>query len=752
MIIRMVREGACPDSSHVRTPWVSVCIFIALAVTHRAHDVRAAEPMGSDSGTSRAVDTSPAPPPPARDIPSSPASPSFPAPPADSISLPAPRPITIPRHRLGVADTVTVLAPLRVDADRPRGGERTSATIHRLDRSDLVRFQPSNAAEALMGVPGLEIARTGPWSSSVSLRGLTGERVMVLVDDVRLQSGRGHGAQTSLVPVDRLEAVEVQPGASGVQYGSDAMGGVVQFLTHRDLFGPRQASLMLNARTADPGNERSGRARLRYVTPIGGAEISGHLGSLDALVTPDGRVPHSSFHEGEWVARGQLKLAAGTFDLERTQFTARDILVPAFNDDAGSHAEFPLQERVAHRFQWKLAGQDWRPEMNLLGIQQAFRTTFDETTVDSVFVRGRFAALRTTGADDRIVTRSSGLQPSAKWKWVQLSGEYRHESTNGPRTTDVAITNTSGQQTSQVSSNGESVPPAHRDVLSGNVFAPLDWRAFRFELGTRYDWLRSHADSTPQSFTPILDVTDRRWSFEGGVAWRLPRLQPYARLASGFRAPNLEERYFNDSVHGGMRLFGNPALVAERTRTVEFGLRTGADGWGVLRRARFSLYRSDVDELISLKYLGQLYLIPRFQYTNIHQAVLEGAEVQAEVAIGSWRFGVTGAAPRGHDVETGDPIADLGTTRVSMDVRRTLPWPTLLGAVALRTRWADATALGSAAHWTADLEGSLVAWSTRITAALRNITNTRYREPLSFIDEPGRHLVLSVRHERNLPW
>lgn len=750
MKLRMVPGLACPDSSHVRTPWVSVCINIALAVTLRAHDVRAAEPMGSVPGTSRAVDTS-ASLLPARDVPSASASP------ADSATLPAPRPITIPRHRLGVADTVTVLAPVRVGADRPRGPERTTATRTRLERSDLIRFQPANVSEALLGVPGLEVARTGPWSSSVSLRGLSGERVLVLVDGVRLQSGRGHGAQMSLVSVDRLEAVEVLPGASGVQYGSDALGGVVEFSTHRDLVGPRQATLMLTGRTAGPGNERSGRARLRFMTPSVGAEVSGGLGALDALVTPDGRVPHSSFHEGEWTARAQAKLAAGTFDLERTHHTARDILVPAFDDDAGSHAEYPIQERIAHRFEWKLAGQGLRPELALLGIEQAFRTSFDETTVDSVFVRGRFAALRTTGAADRIDTRSFGFQPTAQWSRLKFSGEYRHERTKGPRTTGVTITNTSGEQTSNVSSEGESVPPARRDVLSGRVFAPLSWRALRVELGARYDWLRSHADSTPQSFTPILDVTDRRWSFEGGAAWTVRQFQPYARLASGFRAPNLEERYFDDGFHGGMRLFGNPDLTAERARTLELGVRTAEGGWGVLRRARVSVYRSDVDELITLRYLGQLYLIPRFQYTNVHRAVLEGAELQAECGVGSWRFNATAAAPRGRDAETGGPIPDLGATRVSVDVRRSLPWTQVPGGVALRARWTDASGKGDPelarpAYWTADAEGSVIAWDTRFTLAVRNLTATRYREPLGFIDEPGRHLALSVRHERSLPW
>ena len=650
-----------------------------------------------------------------------------------------------------------MLAPVRVSADRPRGPERSTATRARLARADLIRFQPTTASEALLGVPGLEVARTGPWSSSVSLRGLSGERVLVLVDGVRLQSGRGHGAQTSLVSVDRLEAVEVLPGASGVQYGSDALGGVVEFSTHRDLVGPRRATLMLTGRTADPGSWRTGSARLRFMSPLAGAEVSGALGALDALVTPDGRVPHSSFHEGEWTARAQAKLAFGTFDLERTQHTARDILVPAFDDDAGSHAEYPLQERVSHRFEWQLAGRDLRPDLKLLGIEQAFRTAFDETTVDSVFVRGRFAALRTTAADDRILTRSAGLQPSATWKWVKLSGEYRHEKTEGPRTTDVAIVNTSGAQTSSIRTAGESVPPARRDVLSGRAFAPLTWRALRFELGARYDWLRSHADSTPNSFTSTLDVTDRRWSFEGGVAWSVSHWQPYARVASGFRAPNLEERYFDDGFHGGMRLFGNPDLTAERARTLELGLRTGDAGWGVLRRARVSFYRSDVDELITLRYLGQLYLVPRFQYTNVHRAVLEGAELQAECGVGSWRFNATAAAPRGRDAETGDPIPDLGATRVSVDVRRSLPWTQVPGGVAVRARWTDASGKGDPelarpAYWTADAEASVIAWDTRFTAAVRNLTHTRYREPLGFIDEPGRHLALSVRHERSLDW
>jgi outer membrane receptor protein involved in Fe transport len=45
-----------------------------------------------------------------------------------------------------------------------------------------------------------------------------------------------------------------------------------------------------------------------------------------------------------------------------------------------------------------------------------------------------------------------------------------------------------------------------------------------------------------------------------------------------------------------------------------------------------------------------------------------------------------------------------------------------------------------------------MAWSTRMTLAVKNLTNTRYREPLSFIAEPGRSVLVSFRRDLMLPW
>gem|GEM_PF-3400078 len=693
------------------------------------------------------------------------ASPGHPPVAADSAGADSTRPAIVPSvpvadstKHLGVADTVTVLPPVRVDSDHIEPGTRSSATTVRLDRAKIARFQPATVSDALLAAPGVDVSRTGPWASQVSMRGLSGERVLVLVDGVRLQSGRGHGAQTSLVSVDKLESVDLLPGAGGAVYGSDALGGVVELNTHHDLLTQRSATFMLTARSATPGEENSAMGRLRYTSPGLGAEVTAGAGGLDALVTPEGRVPNSSYHEYEVSGRVSARLGASLVDFERTQHEARDIQLPAFNDQAGSHGEFPLQGRDVNRLEWRMPGAGRRPEMRVLGVNQRFRTNFVETVADSQFFRGHYIALKTSRADDRITTTSNGVQPSAMIGALKLSGEYRRETTHGPRYTDVTVTNTSGVETSASREPGESMPPATRDVLAGSAFVGFKtWQKLRLESGLRYDWLHSRADSTPQSFTPELNVTDRRWSAEGGMSRAFGAVTPYGRVATGFRAPNLEERYFNDDIHGGLRLFGNPDLVAERTGTVEVGVRTGEMAHGHLVATRVSAYRSHVDELISLKYLGQLYLVPRFQYTNIRKAVLDGIEMQVDGALGFLHASANAAFPRGRDLETGAAIPDLGAARATIDLRTPIARVLPFGAFAVRVRWTDASAkddvnLARAAFWTASTELSCVAWGTRVALAVKNVTNTRYREPLSFIPEPGRTVLLSMRREMDLPW
>jgi outer membrane cobalamin receptor len=665
----------------------------------------------------------------------------------------------------GVRDTVTSVPGVQVRGDRT-GSEpgRGTGTVQRMARADLARFLPTTTADALASAPGVDLVKTGPWASRVSYRGMSGERVLVLVDGVRLDTGRGHGGQTSLVAAEQLDAVELTPGSGGAEHGSGAVGGVVHLITQRPLFADRaQGNGQLQTTVSDPGGERRQSGRVRWLSRHLGFELSGAAGTLAGLATPSGLLANSGSDEQDWGARVATRVGAFRADFEHRQHKAWDIGLPAFGTLPTGNGRYPLQGRDADRLELAWGGRGDAPRVRLLAVDQRFRSHFDETTTDTTFRFGRPVAVTTRLDADRVVTRARSLQP--RWQFgeawrVTVHGEYRRESTEGPRTTDWANRTATGVLVSEGTDLGESVPPAWREGLAAAVSLRRELGGWRFEGGGRWDRSLTRADSTPVSFTSELSTEDERTSGEFGIARAFGAWEGYAHAASGFRVPNLEERYYNNDIHGGLRLFGNPGLAAERSRSLELGVRA-RDAWGGrLRELRASLYRSEVDDLISFRYVGMVFRVPRFQYQNVAEARLEGAELSARFAVGRGFTAVHASLPRGIDRESGDRLSDIGAPRLTVDVggpllaRHPLRW-------AARARWSgrieDATAsevaaasLSRPASLTFAWETSATLWDTRVTLAVRNLTNHRHREPMSFLEEPGRTFALSLR--RDFAW
>jgi hemoglobin/transferrin/lactoferrin receptor protein len=626
-------------------------------------------------------------------------------------------------------------------------------------------------ADALVSVPGVDLLKMGPWASQLSLRGLSGDRVLLMVDGVRMNSVRGHGVQPSLVSLDRLDAVELMPGASSAQHGSDALGGVVNIVTQRSLFADRAAaSYILQARVAEPGQSWSNSARARLVGPRAGLEFSGGLGGLDNLRTPLGAIGNSGHHEEDFAVRGAARLGRSTLDLEHTHHAVHDAGLPAFAaspsagtpalEPTGNSGSYPLQRRQAQRLEWAMQGRGWQPDLRLLAVHQRFHTRFDETVTDSIYLRGRLVGTTAHLSSDRVTTEMTSVQPSLRFSGlgaVRAYGEFRLERADGPVLRDQVTRNLDGQVTASTHEEGVSVPPADRTAWAAGLVASHAVRGFRLESSLRHDHLRSRADSLPNSPTAELDVTDRRTSAEFGLSRAIGRVEPYAHAATGFRAPNLDERYYNSNIHGGMRLFGNPDLESERSRSFELGLRAAGELPEWLRGARVSAYRSDVDDLITFRYIGMLYLVPRFQYFNVQRARLEGIEATAQLRLGTIMVEASGGIPSGKDLDTGRRLEDVGTARASLEIVCPMTKLFPYGAVSTRVRWNDALTdvsetLRRPAFSTTSIEASFVVHGVYTVVAVRNVWDHFYYEPQSFIPEPGRTFALSLRREFRPGW
>ena len=91
-----------------------------------------------------------------------------------------------------------------------------------------------NLGDALSRAPGIKVRETGGVGSdmNVTLDGFTGRHVKVFIDGVP-QEGVGRSFSLNNIPVSYAERIEVYRGVVPVDFGADAIGGVINIVTSR---------------------------------------------------------------------------------------------------------------------------------------------------------------------------------------------------------------------------------------------------------------------------------------------------------------------------------------------------------------------------------------------------------------------------------------------------------------------------------------------------------------------------------------
>ena len=91
-----------------------------------------------------------------------------------------------------------------------------------------------NLSEALMKLPGMKLRESGGVGSDMQLMldGFSGKHVKVFIDGVP-QEGAGTAFNLNNIPVNFANRIEVYKGVVPVEFGSDALGGVVNVVTNK---------------------------------------------------------------------------------------------------------------------------------------------------------------------------------------------------------------------------------------------------------------------------------------------------------------------------------------------------------------------------------------------------------------------------------------------------------------------------------------------------------------------------------------
>lgn len=125
-----------------------------------------------------------------------------------------------------------VLSASRSKENRARIAEHVVV----ITQHKIAQQSPQTSADLLALTPGVKVQKTQFGGGSPVLRGMESNRVLLVVDGVRMNNAiyrKGHLQNAITVSPNLLARTEVLFGPSSIIYGSDALGGVIHYYTKK---------------------------------------------------------------------------------------------------------------------------------------------------------------------------------------------------------------------------------------------------------------------------------------------------------------------------------------------------------------------------------------------------------------------------------------------------------------------------------------------------------------------------------------
>jgi hemoglobin/transferrin/lactoferrin receptor protein len=192
---------------------------------------------------------------------------------------------TIPDSLL--SERVITLDDVVISANKVAESKKNvSQQVEAITQKQVEQSNPQSAADMVANTGLASVQKSQQGGGSPVLRGFEASRVLLMVDDVRMNNiiyRAGHLQNIVTIDPSMLERTEIVFGPSSTVYGSDALGGVIHFHTKDPALSTQSGDLNVQAnaliRYASANNEMTGHLDFN----IGGAKF----GSLTSVSYSD---------------------------------------------------------------------------------------------------------------------------------------------------------------------------------------------------------------------------------------------------------------------------------------------------------------------------------------------------------------------------------------------------------------------------------------------------------------------------------
>ncbi len=558
-----------------------------------------------------------------------------------------------------------LLDPVNVTATRtPTAASRIAASVSTITEQDVEEQQAGNIKDALRYEPGVTVRRSAyrPSSaagrggrdgdSSINIRGLEGNRVLLMEDGIRLpnafsfgplEAGRGDYAD-----LDTLKRIEILRGPASALYGSDGLTGAVNFITKdpADLLSVYGKKTYFSVR---PGYDSADRSVGTSATAAAGNDL------VQGMIILDGRRGHEVDTRGRNNAANTSRTAANPQHIYSTSALGKLVVTPTSRDTikltaetVRRHIDTDVLSAVNAPALLGLTARD-RLERNRLSLDYDVHDTdhrwfqtahlqfyYQDAKQDqrSYETRGRGQPPRMR--DNHYAEHAFGGSVFAESGFA--TGPFAHKLLYGA---DGSVDRIKSLRNGVTPGAGEIFPSKPFPDTSYTLFGAfvqdqVGYGKLTMTPGLRFDAYRlSPRSGDPQFPGKAVVSSDHALSPRLAALYEVsPALIPYAQYAHGFRTPMPDQvnNSFSNPIHGYTSI-GNPDLKPEKSDTIEAGLRgTLGTGYGPLRYSAAAFvghYRDFISQRV-VSGSGRPSDPLVFQYVNFAKARIHGFEGRAE--------------------------------------------------------------------------------------------------------------------------
>lgn len=512
--------------------------------------------------------------------------------------------------KLSLKETIINSDAIEVIGDRQnlRGSslEKSSKTI---SGESLRRNLGTTLAGTLSDIPGFSARSMGSAPARPILRGLGGERVLILQDGERTGDVSSQSTDHA-VTIDPMSAekIEIARGPAALQYGSNAIGGVINVVRNQvPVTKPDHihGTASLQGQSVNTG----GVAGLETSMPVGkdfAVKFDGSLRSARNVQTPNGELINSGLFA--------TNNALGFSYLQPWGYTgiASNIYLNHYGippDPTGGHENGVNIEVRKYQLEGKTEINFNNSFLKSLDADISHKNYYHRELESGNIIGTEFGLLTTNAS---VVGRHGSLSVTDGGQ-IGLWTESKNYAVKGTQT-----------------------PNSNAYSLAAFIIEEKEFGSFALEAGTRLNYSitipeESNPNSTigfirDRSFTALASSASAIYDFGAGIS-------SGATILHSFRAPSLEELY-SEGPHLASYSFeiGNPDLNPERGLGKELFIRYKNTDTAT----ELTVYHNDFNNYIYPRNTGQQSSrypsLEIYQFSGV-EAIFKGIEFSSQLTV-----------------------------------------------------------------------------------------------------------------------